>query len=129
MATDETSTKETFSRKETDTSFKVELERVGSQETHSLLNGQAQLKIKKRLQKYTAAELITVKNGTQDEEGDRLLKGSERSYRIVFDERGESLDTQQLTRKIDGLEMDGGCSKRGLGKRVIKYFRKFHKGF
>ena len=63
----------------------------------------------KRLQKYTAAELITVKNGNQDEEGDRLLKGSEGSYRIVFDERGESLDTQQLTRKIDGLEMDGGC--------------------
>ena len=63
----------------------------------------------KRLQKYTAAELITVKNGTQDEEGDRLLKGSDGSYRIVFDERGESLDTQQLTRNIDGLEMDGGC--------------------
>ena len=63
----------------------------------------------KRLQKYTAAELITVKNGNQDEEGGRLLKGSEGSYRIVFDERGESLDTQQLTRNIDGLEMDGGC--------------------
>ena len=63
----------------------------------------------KRLQKYTAAELITVQNGNQDEESGRLLKGSEGSYRIVFDERGESLDTQQLTRKIDGLEMDGGC--------------------
>ena len=38
----------------------------------------------KRLQKYTAAELITVKNGTQEEEGGRLLKGSEGSYRIVL---------------------------------------------
>ena len=47
--------------------------------------------------------------GIRMREGDRLLKGSEGSYRIVFDERGESLDTQQLTRNIDGLEMDGGC--------------------
>ena len=61
----------------------------------------------KRLQKYTGAELRTVRNGTKDDEGDRLLKGSEGSYRIVFDERGNSIDTQEFTQKVNDLEMNG----------------------
>jgi len=61
----------------------------------------------KRLQKYTGAELCTVRNGTKDDEGDRLLKGSEGSYRIVFDERGNSIDTQEFTQKVNDLEING----------------------
>lgn len=61
----------------------------------------------KRLGRYTKAELVPVKNGSQAEEGERLLKASEGCYRIAFDERGEALSTAELARRVDGLEMDG----------------------
>ena len=61
----------------------------------------------KRLGRYTKAEFVPVKNGSQDEEGERLLKASEGCYRILFDERGETLSTAQLAKRVDGLEMDG----------------------
>ena len=63
----------------------------------------------KRMRKYVGVELVSVKNGTKEEEGVRLLKASENSYRIVFDERGELIDTKTLTEKINELEMDGSC--------------------
>ena len=63
----------------------------------------------KRMRKYVGVELVSVKNGTKVEEGERLLKASENSYRIVFDERGELIDTKTLTEKINELEMDGSC--------------------
>ena len=63
----------------------------------------------KRMRKYVGVELVSVKNGTKEEEGERLLKASENSYRIVFDERGELIDTKTLTEKINELEMDGSC--------------------
>ena len=63
----------------------------------------------KRMRKYVGVELVSVKNGTKEEEGERLLKASENSYRIVFDERGELIDTKTLTEKINKLEMDGSC--------------------
>ena len=63
----------------------------------------------KRMRKYVGVELVSVKNGTKEEEGERLLKASENSYRIVFDERGELIDTKNLTEKINELEMDGSC--------------------
>ena len=63
----------------------------------------------KRMRKYVGVELVSVKNGTKEEEGERLLKASENSYRIVFDERGELIDTKTLTQKINELEMDGSC--------------------
>ena len=61
----------------------------------------------KRLGRYTKAEFVPVKNGTQAEESERLFKASEGCYRIVFDERGETLSTAELTKRVDGLEMDG----------------------
>ena len=63
----------------------------------------------KRMRKYVGVELVSVKNGTKEEEGERLLKASENSYRIVFDERGELIDTKTLAEKINELEMDGSC--------------------
>lgn len=60
-----------------------------------------------RLRKVTKAEFVTVKNGPQAEESERLLAASEGCYRIVFDERGESLSTADLTKRVDKLEMDG----------------------
>jgi|TARA_B100000965_G_scaffold331752_1_gene296009 23S rRNA (pseudouridine1915-N3)-methyltransferase len=63
----------------------------------------------KRMRKYVGVDFVSVKNGTKEEEGERLLKASENSYRIVFDERGELIDTKTLTEKVNKLEMDGSC--------------------
>jgi len=61
----------------------------------------------RRLRRYTGVELVSVKNGSREEEGNRLLAASEGCYRIVFDERGELLNTRDLTGKVTALEMDG----------------------
>ena len=37
------------------------------------------------------------------------MKASEGSFRIVFDERGELIDTEGLSKKVSSLEMDGAC--------------------
>ncbi len=63
----------------------------------------------KRLRRYCNAEFIAVKNGSSKEEGERLMKASEGSFRIVFDERGELIDTEGLSKKVSSLEMDGAC--------------------
>ena len=63
----------------------------------------------KRMRKYVGVDFVSVKNGTKEEEGERLLKASENSYRIVFDVRGELIDTKTLTEKVNKLEMDGSC--------------------
>jgi 23S rRNA (pseudouridine1915-N3)-methyltransferase len=61
----------------------------------------------KRLGRYTRAEFVPVKMGDSEDEGDRLLRASQGCYRIVFDERGENLDTGALVKRVDSLEMDG----------------------
>lgn len=61
----------------------------------------------KRLGRYAGAEFVPVKIGKSEEEGDRLLRASQGCYRIVFDERGESLATAELMKRVDSLEMDG----------------------
>ncbi len=62
----------------------------------------------KRLGRYTRAELLPVKSGGGAEaEGARLLRASEGCFRLVFDERGEPLDTAALVSRVDALEMDG----------------------
>lgn len=62
----------------------------------------------KRLGRYTRAELVPVKAGGGSEvESARLLRASEGCFRLVFDERGEALDTAGLVRRVDALEMDG----------------------
>lgn len=61
----------------------------------------------RRLRRYIGVELVSVKNGSREEEGNRLLAASEGCYRIVFDERGELLNTRDLAGKVTALEMDG----------------------
>ena len=63
----------------------------------------------KRLRRYCKAEFIAVKNGSPEEEGNRLMKASEGAFRIVLDERGELIDTRELSQKVSSLEMDGAC--------------------
>ena len=50
-----------------------------------------------------------MKNGSPEEEGERLMKASDGCFRIVFDERGELIDTRELSKKVSSLEMDGAC--------------------
>ncbi len=61
----------------------------------------------KRLGRYARAEFVPVKMGKSAEEGERLLRASQGCYRIVFDERGESLATGELVKRVDSLEMNG----------------------
>lgn len=58
-----------------------------------------------RLQRYTKAEFVPLRNGA--DESRRLLAATEGCFRMVFDERGESMDTAALVRRVDALEMDG----------------------
>ncbi len=60
-----------------------------------------------RLQRYASADFLPVKRGSQQLEGERLLAASKGCFRIVFDERGDALDTAGLAKRVEGLEMDG----------------------
>ena len=62
----------------------------------------------KRLRRYVPVEMVSVKGGSREEEGSRLLSASEGCYRLVFDERGELLHTRDLANVVTDLEMDGG---------------------
>ena len=92
----------------------------------------------RRLRRYTGVELVSVKNGSREEEGSRLMAASEGCYRIVFDERGELLSTPELAGKVTALEMDGRMKSvaviiggaeghsdelRGLADRLISFGR------
>ncbi len=68
----------------------------------------------RRLRRYTGVELVSVKNGSREEEGSRLLAASEGCYRIVFDERGELLSTPELAGKVTALEMDGSVKSMAV---------------
>ena len=61
----------------------------------------------KRLQHYGSYELRHIKDGTSEDVSHRLHNASESTLRIVLDERGESLTTHQLVKKISGWEMLG----------------------
>ena len=61
----------------------------------------------RRLRRYTGVELVNVKSGSSEEEGSRLMAASEGCHRIVFDERGELLNTRELADKVTDLEMEG----------------------
>lgn len=62
----------------------------------------------RRLRRYVSVEMVSVKSGSREEEGSRLLAASEGCYRLVFDERGELLNTRDLAGAVTDLEMDGG---------------------
>jgi len=61
----------------------------------------------KRLTRFGSYELCIVKAGNPEEVSARLLEKSEGCYRIVLDERGESLGTRQFARQLESLEMRG----------------------
>ncbi|MER3552905.1 MAG: 50S rRNA methyltransferase [Meiothermus sp.] len=60
-----------------------------------------------RLERYTRLELLYLKEGTQAQEGERLLQASEGYLRVTMDERGESVDTTTLKTKLESWEMRG----------------------
>lgn len=61
----------------------------------------------KRLSRYGNFTLEYVKDGTSEEVSKRLLEKSEKSVRVVLDERGQLLTTDQITKKNLKWEMDG----------------------
>lgn len=60
-----------------------------------------------RIHKYTRCELAYLKEGTQVQEGERLLQASRGYLRVVLDERGQSVDTLALKAKLEAWEMRG----------------------
>lgn len=61
----------------------------------------------KRLTRYGKYELKHIKDGSSEDVSTRLHEASQKSLRIVLDERGESLTTDQLLQKINHWEMQG----------------------
>ena len=59
----------------------------------------------KRLNRYVKLELLHVKEGTQAQEGQRLLEASEGYKRVVLDERGQMVDTPALKARLEGWAM------------------------
>lgn len=58
-----------------------------------------------RLRRYTKLEMVHLKEGSQAQEGERLLEASEGFYRVAMDERGQTPDTLALKAKLEGLEL------------------------
>jgi len=61
----------------------------------------------KRLGRYGSYELQHVKDGSSEDVSTRLEDASEGTLRIVLDERGESLTTAQISKRIQDWEMRG----------------------
>lgn len=61
----------------------------------------------KRLNRYSEAEIVSVKDGRPEAVADRLLKASENCLRIALDERGKCPDTPALKALVDRWEMAG----------------------
>ena len=61
----------------------------------------------KRLTRYGSYELKHLKDGSSEDVSQRLREASQGTLRIVMDERGESLTTSQLTKRINNWEMQG----------------------
>ncbi|MCP5535272.1 MAG: 23S rRNA (pseudouridine(1915)-N(3))-methyltransferase RlmH [Akkermansiaceae bacterium] len=61
----------------------------------------------KRLTRYGSYELKHLKDGSSEEVSQRLREASAGTLRIVMDERGESLTTDQLCQRIHDWEMRG----------------------
>lgn len=61
----------------------------------------------KRLQRYGSYELKHIKDGSSEDVSKRLTEASAGTLRIVMDERGESLNTAQLSKRIQDWEMRG----------------------
>tara|TARA_R110002096_G_scaffold4493_5_gene20790 strand:+ start:7829 stop:8269 length:441 start_codon:yes stop_codon:yes gene_type:complete len=61
----------------------------------------------KRIQRYTKIDWNQIREAGRESNSEQLLKSSQGSLRIVFDERGDLISTKEWVRRIDGWEMDG----------------------
>lgn len=61
----------------------------------------------KRLTRYGSYDLKHIKDGSSEDVSQRLREASAGTLRIVMDERGESLTTDQITKKVKAWEMRG----------------------
>lgn len=61
----------------------------------------------KRLTRYGKYELKHIKDGSSEDVSKRHMEASQGSIRIVLDERGEQLTTEQLVKRISDWEMRG----------------------
>ena len=61
----------------------------------------------KRLKRYAQVDWQTFRESGQASNSERLLKASEDTIRIAFDERGKSTPTQNWVETIDRWELDG----------------------
>ena len=59
----------------------------------------------RRLERYTRLELLHLKEGTQAQEGQRLLAAAQGYKRVVLDERGQMVDTQGFKARLEAWEM------------------------
>jgi 23S rRNA (pseudouridine1915-N3)-methyltransferase len=57
-----------------------------------------------RLKHYLPVDWKQVKEGTEEQEGERLLAASEGCFRIILDERGDSITSKALSTKFDQWE-------------------------
>ena len=67
-----------------------------------------------RLRRYTAVDLVYLKDGSAPDVEARYRQQAAGSHRLVLDERGEALTTDGLRRMVDGWEQDGGIKAVSL---------------
>ncbi len=61
----------------------------------------------KRLQNYTKVECIVIKDGPRRQVEEQALAASEKSLRIILDERGKALRSVELARWVEERQMRG----------------------
>jgi len=63
-----------------------------------------------RLDRFVRLDVETLKEGSQAEESERLLKRSEGSFRIALDPRGKEFDTGQWVEHVNRWELQSVSS-------------------
>ncbi|MBE7493897.1 MAG: 23S rRNA (pseudouridine(1915)-N(3))-methyltransferase RlmH [Verrucomicrobiaceae bacterium] len=60
-----------------------------------------------RLQRYTKAEHVCIRDGSRSSVESQMLALSEKALRIILDERGKTLRSSELARWIDQQQISG----------------------
>lgn len=61
----------------------------------------------KRLQNYTKVECVVIKDGPRKQAEEQVLAASEKSLRIILDERGKALRSVELASWVEERQMRG----------------------
>jgi 23S rRNA (pseudouridine1915-N3)-methyltransferase len=61
----------------------------------------------KRLQNYAKVECVVIKDGPRRQVEEQVLAASEKSLRIILDERGKALRSLELARWVEARQMRG----------------------